>query len=86
MHELVQRGFKIEAQRRMVVQYKGIVVGEYIADIVVESCMPIELKCCEALAPERVAQCINYLKASGIRAGFLVNFQQPRVEFKRIVR
>ncbi|HYV64059.1 MAG TPA: GxxExxY protein, partial [Bryobacteraceae bacterium] len=60
-------------------------VGDYLADLVVESAVVIEVKCVEGLAPEHVAQCINYLKASGMKRGLLLNFQKPRLEWKRLV-
>ena len=60
-------------------------VGEYVADILVEDVLVVELKCAERLANEHTAQCLNYLKASGRTRCLLVNFQKPKVEWKRIV-
>ena len=65
--------------------YKGANVGDYIADIVVEGQVMLELKCVSELANEHVAQSINYLKASGLKVGLLVNFQKPKAEWRRIV-
>ena len=65
--------------------YKGHYVGEYYADILVEGVLVIELKCVGRLAPEHTAQCLNYLRASGQTLCLLINFQRPKVEWKRIV-
>jgi GxxExxY protein len=65
--------------------YKGHCVGEYYADILVEDVLVIELKCVDRFASEHTAQCLNYLKASGRTVCLLVNFQKPKVEWKRIV-
>jgi GxxExxY protein len=65
---------------------KGESVGIYFADIVVEEKLVLELKCAERLGPDHMAQCMNYLKASGKDVCLLVNFQSQRVEWKRILR
>jgi len=69
----------------LAVTYKGHYVGEYFADILVEDTLVIELKCVERLANEHTAQCLNYLKASGLTVCLLVNFQNSKVDWKRIV-
>jgi len=51
----------------------------------VEDKLIVELKCAEHLAKEHLAQCINYLKASGLPVALLINFQKPRLEWKRIL-
>ncbi len=65
--------------------YKGHSVGEYFADILVEDVLVVELKCVDRLASEHTAQCLNYLRASGLTVCLLVNFQRPKVEWKRVV-
>jgi GxxExxY protein len=67
------------------VVYKGECVGEYFADILVEDSLLLELKCCEGFSREHLAQCLNYLKASGKNIALLVNFQKPKAEWKRVV-
>ena len=67
------------------VSYKGAVVGEYFADLVVEGKVILELKSVRAFCGEHVAQLLNYLRISGCRLGYLLNFQGTRVEFKRLV-
>jgi GxxExxY protein len=83
--ELGLRGIRAVAQASFAVTYKGHHVGEYLADILVEDMLVVELKCAERLTNEHTAQCLNYLKASGRTRCLLVNFQKPKVEWKRIV-
>jgi GxxExxY protein len=67
------------------VNYKGHCVGEYFADLLVEDALVIELKCVERLGNEQIAQCLNYLKASGMELCLLVNFRRAKVEVRRVV-
>lgn len=85
LKELRLRGMSAEAQVPIPVNYKGELVGEYFADLLVEGRLIIELKCCEEFAKEHTAQCLNYLKATGNSIMLLVNFQRPKAEWKRIV-
>jgi len=82
--ELSLGGLRARTQVRLPVSYKAQAVGEYLADLVVEDRIVVELKCSEAIAPEHLAQCINYLKAAGKRTGLLINFQHPRLEWRVI--
>jgi GxxExxY protein len=83
--ELSTRGIHAVAQPSFGVTYKGSPVGEYCADILVEDVLVIELKCVDRLANEHMAQCLNYLRASGRTLCLLINFQKPKVEWKRII-
>jgi len=83
--ELKRRGLKAESQVPIRVLYKESVVGEYIADILVESKVIVELKTVETIDKIHEAQLLNYLKATGIRDGILVNFKHPKAEIKRMV-
>jgi len=83
--ELRSRGLKAEAQVPIKVLYKEDVVGEYIADILVEQSVIVELKTVESLEKIHEAQLLNYLRATGIRLGLLVNFRHPKAEIKRLV-
>ena len=65
--------------------YKEHLVGEYIADILVEKKVIVELKTAEHLERIHEAQLLNYLKATGIQVGLLVNFKYPKAEIKRMV-
>ena len=60
-------------------------MGEYVADRVVAERVIVELKCVDRFAEQHLAQCINYLKASGLRVALLINFQKPKVEWKRVL-
>ena len=84
-HELHKRGRIVHQQRGIVVRYDGIVIGEYIADMLVDESVLIEIKTAKALDSSYSAQCLNYLRATGLKVGLLVNFGQPRVEVKRVV-
>jgi len=83
--ELSVRGLQVVSQAAFPVVYKGENVGEYYADFLVEDVLLLELKCVEHLAIEHTAQCLNYLRASGRTLCLLVNFQKPKVEWKRVV-
>ena len=75
--ELQLRGMRTATEVSYSVTYKGRCVGEYFADLVVEDVLVIELKCAEHLSKEHTAQCLNYLRASGLTICLLVNFQSP---------
>ncbi len=66
-------------------QGKGELVGDYFADIVVEDRIILELKSIEKLQPVHEAQLLNYLKATGMQVGLLINFTHPKAEIKRMV-
>ena len=83
--ELGLRGTRASPEASFTVTYKGHSVGEYIADLLVEDVLVVELKCVERLSSEHTAQYLNYLRASGRIVCLLVNFQKPKVEWKRIV-
>jgi GxxExxY protein len=80
------KGLEAQAQVPMTVQFRGVIVGEFFADILVENKVIVEIKAHKALLAEHQAQLINYLKATGIEVGLLINFGQPRLEFKRLYR
>jgi GxxExxY protein len=84
LKELASRGIEVRGQVGFPVSYKGQPVGEY-ADIVVEGRLVIELKCADSFSNEHVAQCINYLKASGKKIALLMNFRKPKLQLKRII-
>jgi GxxExxY protein len=67
------------------VEYKGVVVGEYFADLLVEDVLVVRLKTVKALDEIHRIQCANYLKATGLRLCLPLNFGRPRLEIKRIV-
>ena len=67
----------------LTVSYRGNVVGSFVADIIVEGKVIVEVKAVSALVPEHFAQLINYLNAKAIDVGLLVNFGTPRAECHR---
>jgi len=86
IYELGINKIPYENQKPLSVFYKKHVVGEYYADIVVENRMILELKTVRQLDPIHEAQLINYLKATGIKVGYLINFgSHGKLEFKRFV-
>lgn len=80
---LLQKGLSAIAQYPLKVSFRGEYVGEFFADILVEQKVLVELKTVKTLTPEHQAQLINYLHASGIEVGLLINFGNPRLEIKR---
>lgn len=82
--ELRARGLQVEQQSPIKVLYRDIEIGEYYADLLVEGTVIVELKAAERLADEHFAQLINYLKATQIEVGLLLNFG-PKPEVKRKV-
>src|ERR1017187_3003556 len=85
LRELSLCGIRASAQASFAITYKGQYAREYFADILVEDVLLVELKCVERLANEHTAHCLNYLRASGRTLCLPVNFQKPKVEWKRIV-
>jgi GxxExxY protein len=83
--ELKNRDLQADKQVPIKVTYKDNLVGEYFVDILVENQIIIELKTVEKLTNNHEAQLLNYLKATGIKVGILVNFKQRRAEIKRMV-
>jgi GxxExxY protein len=83
-HELRKAGLSALHQYAIHVYYDGIIVGEFAADLLVEQQILIELKAIVALGAIQMAQCLNYLKATGLPLCLLINFGKPKVEIKRI--
>jgi GxxExxY protein len=81
-----QKGLQVQAQRPIEVRFRERSVGEFYADLFVEQKVIVELKAVKAIAPEHQAQVINYLNATGIEVGLLINFGNPRLEYKRFTR
>lgn len=86
VHELRKSTLLVEQQKMLEVLYDGIVIGNYRADLLVEKAIIVELKAVTALDNKHFAQCMNYLKATGLTLGLLINFGNPQVEIKRVVR
>ena len=84
-HELRKKGLHVEQQFPISVKYDGVVVGEYVADMLVEAKILVELKAVKEIEDMHKAQCINYLKATGLSTCILINFGTPRIQIKRLV-
>jgi len=84
-HELRKLGIRVEQQAAIEVRYDNVIVGDYVADLVVERSVLVELKAVKALDDVHFAQCMNYLKATGLKVCLLINFGSPKVQVKRIV-
>jgi len=80
---LRHKGLKAEPQVPLKVKFRGEVVGEFFVDVLVEGKILIELKAANGLTKENYAQTINYLKATGIEVGLLINFGNPKIEYRR---
>jgi GxxExxY protein len=83
--ELAERGVTAVAQAQIPVRYKEKLVGVYLADLLVEDGLIVEIKAMRNLAPEHEAQIIHYLKATGKKVGLLLNFGRSRLQFRRFV-
>lgn len=83
---LRQKGVHVVPQQPVSVHFRDECVGEFFADLLVENKVIVELKAVKALAPEHQAQVINYLNATGIEVGLLINFGNPKLEYKRLTR
>jgi GxxExxY protein len=84
-HELGKSGLSVARRYRMAVRYDGVEVGEYVADMLVEDKILVDLRAARAINDSHRAQCVNYLKASGLHLCLLLNFGRPRLEFKRVM-
>ena len=72
-------------QSQIQVKYKNSIVGDYVADIVIDNKIILELKAVSHLADEHIAQTLNYLKATGYKLGLLMNFGKEKLEYKRLI-
>jgi GxxExxY protein len=83
--ETRKTGLLVIQQQPINVKYEGAIVGEFVADLLIQDEVLVELKAVKALDEIHLAQCLNYLKATGLRICLLINFGNPKVEIKRIM-
>lgn len=83
MIALKNKGVEAENQHQLSVTFRNEPVGSFYADIIVNQTVILELKAVKNLLPEHQAQLLNYLKASGLPVGLLINFGMPRLEYRR---
>jgi GxxExxY protein len=81
---LREKGLHVETEKMFEVYFRGQKIGLYRADVVVENLILVELKCCKTLLGEHQAQVINYLAASNLPVGLLVNFNNKQLDYKRL--
>jgi GxxExxY protein len=84
-HELGKNGLCVQQQYPIGVKYDGIIVGEYVADMLVNDRILLEIKAVAKLQDVHLARCMNYLKATGHQLCLLINFGKPRVEVRRVI-
>lgn len=80
------RGIPFEQQKRFDVNYKGVKIGDFIPDLVVCSKIVVDTKVIETITDREIGQMLNYLKITGCRLGYIINFKHPKLEWKRVVR
>jgi GxxExxY protein len=83
--ELQARGLQVELEPKIQVEFKGVVVGDYAADLLVEDKIIVELKTDAHYQAAHEAQLLNELRGTGIHLGYLINFGRERVDYKRLV-
>jgi GxxExxY protein len=84
-HLIRKDGLKVIQQYPIKVSFDGILVGEFIADLLIEDRVLVELKAVSMLVNEHTAQALNYLRASGLEVCLLINFGKPKIEIKRLL-
>ena len=83
-HEIRKHRLSAKQQFPVKVFYDSVVVGEFVADLLVEDAVLVELKTVKGIDETHLAQCLNYLKATNLPLCLLINFGNPRVEVKRV--
>lgn len=83
--ELRKSEIRFEQQKKIQVKYDGVVVGDYVADLVVNDSVLLEIKATKSINEIHQAQLLNYLKATGLGVGLILNFGSPRLGIKRMV-
>ena len=84
--ELRDAGLNVACERPLEVRYRGVIVGEFVADMVVAECVLVENKAVRAVAPAHEVQVVNYLTATGLDVGLLINFGASSLQFRRLTR
>lgn len=81
---LRQKNLNAVCQVPLKVKFRGVIVGDFFADMLIENKLLLELKSASRLMPEHKAQVINYLKATGIEVGLPINFGNAKLEYNRL--
>ena len=85
MVALQQAGIQAAQQVSIEVPFRGVIVGQYVADIIVDQKILLELKSCDDISPVHMAQTLNYLKATNLRLGIVLNFTKGDLQYRRVV-
>lgn len=80
---LTQKGIRAQAQVPLKVSFRGVIVGDFVADLIVEGIVLVELKAVENLVKQHFAQLLNYLKSTGIEVGMVINFGNTKLQYRR---
>lgn len=83
--EIRREGLACAQETSLQVKYRDAIVGDYVGDMIVAGRVLLELKACAVLDGNHSAQIMNYLRASGLRVGLLLNFGRPKLEYRRFV-
>ena len=83
--ELTLRKVKVELEPKLQVHFKGAIIGDYAADLLVQDRIVVALQADPEYQPAHEAQLLNELKATQVRLGYLINFGRTKVEYKRMV-
>lgn len=83
-HELRSRGVPVREEVEFKIDYKGASVGRYVVDMIVADGLIVEIKAVDAIVSAHVGQTLNYLRASGLNTGLILNFGSSRLGFKRV--
>lgn len=84
--ELKHSGFGVEVQRPFPILYRNQIVGDCIPDITIDQAIIVEAKSVDQIGKNEIAQILNYLRISRIEIGLIVNFKNPKMEWKRVVK
>ena len=84
-YELVDRGFRVDAQKPIQVYFRDRIVGDYYCDLIVNNQILLELKSGENIPKTAITQVVNYLKATRLKLGIILNFAPNDLQYKRVV-
>ena len=82
--EFKSRSIPYQQQARFNITYKNTVVGEFIPDLIIHDQIIVDTKTIEAIGQIEIGQMMNYLKVTGLRIGYIINFKHPRLQWKRV--
>ena len=83
--ELRLRKLDLDQQSRFEVAYKGVVVGEFVPDLIVGHAVVVDTKVIDAITDVERGQMLNYLRITKLRVGLILNFRRPRLEWERLI-